>query len=344
MRTEDFKGTWLLGAGLVVLGLVFFSGYLGTSGKPKQIQDELGGYQMIRPNSFAAKFDLSDRAVDRQIKSLDKKSTQTKAKNNNTDKKKSVAQKGDAKKSKKKDKKQLAKRKKGVYMQVVDDSRKGFSGTRGDGVESAKHIQTNYIANTVPAEPVKKQEEPKISIAQWKEILFASPTSSNGMAFLMAYRKGDISSENFFSLSAELLQDERETHKNLSLYLLSAINHGRVFEILVLNATVIPESKREDVLRLLDAFANRDKLNYLARLLIHPEMAVALEATRVLGIAISRAQAVNGQDDRDGRDALAPTVESLSSFLPILQRLSNANNEISPEAQSLYQRIQDLLS
>ena len=79
----------------------------------------------------------------------------------------------------------------------------------------------NYEVVQAPVEPVKPVEEAQVvkkTYEQWKNEIFTAQNKETILKLVAAYRKGDVTAENFQKLATEMLASKDDKMVGLGLY------------------------------------------------------------------------------------------------------------------------------
>jgi hypothetical protein len=209
-----------------------------------------------------------------------------------------------------------------------------------------------------PAEksnPVTTQQDDdkvKMSVAQWRSLLFGQPTAKNGNAFLAAFQSGDVDDASFHQISEELLADSAVDRQTLGFNLLKATPSVKSFTILLNHyQEKTPEPLRTQISDVLRTYGDVSHFAILSKLLYSTDAHVVQSAQSLLAAAIaSRNPQANGNggpsSNNIGRDVRSPrasanaTVAQFNTFVPALRRLITSNDPtVAQQAQSLLDSI-----
>jgi hypothetical protein len=308
-------------------------------------------YDMPRPQAYSKPLDLSGREVKRTIEmpktnrevntaaiaispnKVGMPMAQNLTKKTSPNKKK-VAEK----------KQQLLQRRKLVIVSntAAKKREKGLSRPPESQAQVQQAPFTPQVAEQAP-EVETVPEKGKISAAQWKAFLFREPTSKNVNDFVTAFRRGDLNSDDFYKIVRDLLSNQDQELQSAALIVLTSDNSPQGFEMLVTLQGNVTEQTRSAMASLVEAYAQTTRFSALSRSLLSPIPEVAIEATRLLDLALSNA--IEEENPRELRGlASGATPRSFQVFIPALQRLiATPESPLSGQAQALLEQIQSLL-
>ncbi len=189
----------------------------------------------------------------------------------------------------------------------------------------------------------KQSEEPKLSFAEWRNILLTKPTQQSAYELIKAYRQGDLDAESYYKIVSELLNNSGAEQEEVALYMLSSDSSGRAFALMVAELPTLRETIRPRIKSILDDYAEPTKFSGLAKALYTKEVLVVKEALRLVTLAIQHQDSkVQTNSGRETRGIASPVVDQalFLQFLPGLQRIAVlADVSIGKEAQSLTDKI-----
>jgi hypothetical protein len=204
--------------------------------------------------------------------------------------------------------------------------------------------------NTTAADPMldpqQEEDKGKLSIGQWRSLLFAQPTAKNGGDFLTAFQKGEVDEASFYKISEELFGDNAADRQKLGFDLLKAKPSARAFTILLNHYEKAPDSLRADIASVLKTYGDVSHFSILSKLLYSSDARVVQAAQSLLAqtIATLHTNDNNGQSN-NGRDARSPgstpiAAAQFNGFVPALRRLVTSNDAaVAQQAQALLESI-----
>ncbi|MEZ0391275.1 MAG: hypothetical protein ACAH59_03605 [Pseudobdellovibrionaceae bacterium] len=365
-----------------VMGFSFYamSFALRTSEVPK-VADDLS-YEMPRPQTEGVEYDLSGRIVVRDIRSIEKKKksrasgemtgeavktkedpkkAQAEAKKKEEEEKKKTAEakkkkEEAAKKAKAEQKKkadQIAAQQKATAEAAEKERLAQLKTTHSSDLHEAPAVQqapapvaaldTSPTSNPAAA----ANETPKLSVAQWRALLFGQATVKNANEFLVAYKRGEIDANSFYQISEELLQDAVADRQKMALYILKQDPSVRTFTLLVANyQEKTPEPLKTQVYEVIKSYGEATHFPVLSKVLFSTDSRVLQMATQLLTQTVAKQnqqpQNVSGRDLRGPGSAPIPS-NQFQALLPALRRLvTSENSQIAQQAQALIESIESL--
>jgi hypothetical protein len=202
-------------------------------------------------------------------------------------------------------------------------------------------------ANPVAAAPIE-EEKTKLSIGQWRSLLFNQPTAKHGSEFLAAYQDREVDEAGFYQVTEELMIDNAPDRHKLGMDLLKATPSVKAFTVLLKHHNEkAPEALRTEITAVLKTYGEVSRFPILVKLLYSSELRVVQTAQALLTQTIASMQTNGSQGAQDGRDARAPATpvpaSQLTSFVPALKRLLTSNDAVvAQQAQTLLDSIQSL--
>lgn len=347
---RDFFGRHIIAIGFCAIAA--YSAYLynqvwGSESAARNTQSF--NYEMPRPKAYYGEFDLSGRRINRQVirkETENKAAAAVLAKQQEAAKvaaKQVAAKKATDKDKDKKKKLADAKKKKSQVRVAMVDGAEGM-GFKGESIHSNhQNYQTSYTAPAANAksEGNTKNEEAKISAAQWKALLFAKPTQKNASEFVTAFKKGQVESKDYYGITVELLKDSEADRQKVALFILKADSSVKGFEILVTQHELQGEPLKSEIGTIIQTYATASKLAVLSRALYHSDPVIVKAATDVLEIAVA-AQQNQGQSEGAPESSVNPA--AFNVFVPALRRLATQEDPtLAALAQQLLNSIQAML-
>ena len=264
--------------------------------------------------------------------------------------------------AKKPDPKKTAQNTKGrkpkVSINVVSADKTRMSNFKVTANGSAPDVPMAGFSNSGPAaNPVvavtDDEDKSKLSIGQWRSLLFSQPTAKHGQEFLAAFQSKDIDENGYYQVSEELMIDNAADRHKLGVQLMQAIPSVKAFTVLLKHYNEkTPEPLRTEIAAMLKSYGEVSRFSILVKLLYSNDLRVVQTAQALLTTALATMQANNGGNQgqggpQDGRDARTPATPApttqLNSFVPALKRLLTSNDAtVAQQAQALLDSIQAL--
>jgi hypothetical protein len=355
MDSDNHSKYWFLG----LFGLIVFSCWqLNQSWKNSEILAARPlalevSYEMPRPQAYSKALDLSQRSISRNVQQpqatnrVVNTTAIATAPNKGLPAAQNVAKKTDDKKKKEADKKKQAEAAKKKKFNVMIYSKRSAADKKFERVADAEPYLQSAVykpaAQATPVRPEAQLAKPKITAAQWRNILFTDPSTKNVADFVSAYRRGELNANEFYLIVREMITNQDQEYQSAAIVVLNADNSSQGFEILVTLQAQVTEQTRAAMVSLVESYAQSGKFSALSRSLLSTIPEVAGEATRLLDIALENA--ITEENPRELRGlASGATPQAFQIFVPALQRLiASPESPLSGAAQSLLEQIQALL-
>lgn len=360
LRYEDSYSTpiWI-GVGLVgiVIGVVMLLG--PTSPASRQIMggdDVSYSYEMARLEPEEGPFDLSGRDVQRRKRELEAYQAKKKAalgiaggsgalKNAAKPNVKPVAIKPSA---------AVLAAQAAARMKVdsVGESERyrrmrAAAAAAGGGSSPYNNYPQNYVpqnpgkANTLNAE--KKEEEAKLTPAQWRSLLQVAPTSANVSKLMAARGRGEVDEGVVLDIAKDLLKDSGDERQNAGLSIVERSVSARTFEFMVLDKSEFSQNVQTELQKKIESYGQPARLSFLGAVLgsTNEDKSAVLVALNLIQSAVGEYRKVaSGQITQS---ANAPSLAQLQFFLTTLRRVgSSGDGSVAEQAQSLSTSIAEL--
>lgn len=315
------------------IGYVFYSMLHWSSNRNGKQREEIS-YEMIRTKSdFRTEYSLNDREVEREfINPFEKKKT-----NKNEHGKKSnlvPIKKSNSKVGAKDDKKQSLAKNKGMKVNIVsrDQARSGLTANETDENYNNSYRYSNLSKNV--NNNILPKEDPKLknkttSASGYLEIL-EKPSTELANQLIQAYRKGEVSSEEYYGYIDTLVRSNNPKAQSIGIYL--SYNYATIetFSVVTLSYDQFSDEVKVYADQFLSGFNSQSKLSVLGKALQSENSKIVLKAGEIV---ISGLQKVKkGQNieytGREGRGNNNVTSISYFQFLlPIVQLLTGSNDQ-----------------
>lgn len=341
----------------LVIGAMGFSfQWLSKSWNTKQgnLMNEEISYEMPRPAGFDPAYDLSNRKVIRQFErqaSLENSGVEVLRKPMSPEQKKVADnKKKQTDKKKKETKKQVAKKPK-LTTTVIAAENKNTSGESlstkttqsvGSGFNPANQVQNQNNNQDTP------ESETKLSPAQWLEILLSQPTEENAEKFYQAFKRNEVDSGSFYSISNQLLQDVNSTRQQIGLVILRKdFSVGSFVVLSNFYSEELPADLKAEVTATLAAYGSSSRFSILSQAVNVQSKKAQAQALTVIDNTLDNQPAAPANGVRGTvRDPNVPEyiqARQWQLLLPALQRLSaSADASLAGKAQTLILEIQSL--
>lgn len=344
---------WPIWGLVLVMGFSFYwVAKSWNSGKVIVSADE--SYEMIRPNSFEPRYDLSGRKI---VRSLEK---QRVASNEGPEAlRQPMSPKAPTAPAKIADSKKAAQAKKNnkkssLVTRVIPGNSKPLT---AEAFEKSISGKTSGYSNYYPQTQNKDnqntsaQDTNKVSSAQWRDLLLSSPTVENADKFLAAYKKGEVDAGSFYAISDELLSNADKNRQQAGLQILSKEYSAESFEIMAkhYSSASTPTDLKSGLSTAIQSYGQSSRISILSKSLASSDEVVAEVATEVLSSVVALQGTTQTQGDRGGIRSPGSSSQidksTWQNLLPSLQRLAaSTNTGLAERAQSLIDSIQSLTS
>ncbi len=312
-------------------------------------------YKMARPDQAFSEYTLEGREVDQVYEGL------TPEKKKEIAKKKAAAAKAKAKvaaKKKEDDKKKLTQAKqkqaRDSQLQALTQARQNelkkllenqkAKNQSGD-VSPTYATQVSSPENTVQDDGTGKSK-PKKSYAEWRSLIFSSPTNENIGLFVTAFRKGEVTATELQAMAQDLLDQNDNTLKGLGLAILRSAPSLQSLSQLVHEQANVPAAFQSYVEAALVNYFLPQNITYLKSALQTRDQMLL---SKVLSLLQTNLPRISQNDfsmfNERGRGSVTDVNVSIQSFIvlvPALTTLSSSNDEtgLAGTAQQVLSLIQ----
>jgi hypothetical protein len=354
-----------------VIGVVALAGYwVKKSNSTETLKPEDSfSYEMPRPRSYSADFDISNREIVRNVETAgdevpnekwsitpplplpSPRSDETDGKNPQTrGQEKKAANTQDAKNKKQNN----------SAVRIADtrpDNTLGRSADSSGGSTANGVVSPAYYTNTNPQNQATSgdgnntatDDTPKMSAAQWRSLLMSQPTAANGAQFLTAYKKSSVDASTFYQITTELLTDTAKDRQTLGLNLLQQTPSLRSLTALINSSSQIQDSAlRTQAMTAIAAYAQPANFYVLSQALYSKDLQIIATATQLIGTALANLESVQGQGGQQGSgssSSQAGTPQQFQIFIPGLRDLTSSGDaSVAAQAQNLLKGIEAVSS
>lgn len=350
--------TWGIYGAIVFVALSCY--WLKKSGAPDVMQPEAQAfsYEMPRPSSYSADFDISGRPIIRKTQTVGAKpampvlKTPPAAVSTTPSAAARAAKTAAAKKKADAQKKAALARKNNSSVRIADSQNGSTLGRMAD--LSAGSGQTGVVGGGGYYDPNAGQttannggnnatdDTAKLSASQWRSLLMAQPTAANGAQFVVALKKNAVDSATFYQIATELLTDTAKDRQTLGLSLLQLTPSVRSLTILVNDASQIQDaSLRTQANAVIATYSRPSQFYVLAQALYAKDALVVSTATQLIGSALMATEGTQGQGGSGG----GVTAQQFQIFIPGLRELASSSDaSVASQAQALLNSIQSMSS
>ncbi len=332
METKDW-------AVIFVIALIGFSfWWLNKSWTTEvAINAEEISYEMPRPKAVGAEYDISGRKMvynlteaERRAKAIEKGLVPAPIQDPKTKAQQAAKLAADAKK--KKDAKKTAenaRRKAQLGVRVSDGSTVRDAGLTMNFIPDAKNPTSpgpqQTVDNNNKEEPLPtiKDDDPTKTADQWRALLFNAPkVLKNGVDFYKALQAKEISDDEFYKITGDLLSDTGVDRQKLALFIFKMDSSVRTFTVLVSHYTEqAPQDLRTQIYAILKTYGELPRFSILESLFNSRSSRVVVMASEVLGATIAAQQTVQKEGAGRSPGAAPIPVEKFANFRQILNRL-----------------------
>lgn len=365
METNLTRNERIIAVSAVAVVAVFFAMFLKVNSRTQTTsQFETGSaidYQMARPEHAYSEYTLDGREVDhsfeglpvKQVKdNLIKKKQELIAKQNAENKKKEELKKKQAQAAKVQAQQQQAKQAAQQKSQLVADNSK--ISDSGDDVNSdnSGYVSSQYSANNAAVVTKDdKTEDPAVkkdkkTFAEWRNLLFATPSTENFALFLAAFRKNEVTSEEYYAMAQDLVDQSDAKLKGLGLMALRSVpSLTSLSQLAHLGAASIG-NYQSYVDQSLLAYLAPSNIGYLSQALMTQDKVLKVKTLTLLNVNLtkfSQGDLTGLTDPRNRREGevVVFSMASYRSLVPVLaQLLISQDQELKTLAQQVTSVIQ----
>ena len=319
-------------------------------------------YQMARPEESFSEYSLADRSIDHTYETLAKKAqAQNKNSNKNisadelkklvaknvTPAKKTVAaQKATTPPSaqtKKEEKTAIASNAEAASSDVASD--KNTKNEEPLLETSALDNADKNKADKNPQLPGQKNKNKK-TYAQWRALLISQPTRENVALVVEAYKKNEITLDEYQALSQELVSQADPTVKGIGLLALRSVPSLQSFSQMVHIQNQLSTANQAYVEQAYLTYLQPQNIGVLNQALLTQDKTLILKSLNLLGINLQKyhqGDYTSFVDSRYRRDngSSAISIATYRALLPALTTLSASQDQsLSALAQQVANLIQ----
>lgn len=343
--------------------------YVNRGGKPVD-QFETGisiNYEMGRAEQAYSEYSLDGREWDQTYEALEQKAR--KAKKDKLDKKKAdliAKQTAQAKKqaeikkyqdavSRAKKAQQAAQEQ--IKQKTVQEVQRAAVVQAAASADRVAQQDTNYAGgsfnnsnvtseqNVAQADNDKKSDDKK-SFAEWRAQLFANPTAENLAQFVAAFRKNEVTADEYQAMAQDLISQRDLRYKALGLAALrSAPSLASLSQLVHLDTSTLG-SYASYVGESINAYLQSQNLPYLNQALQTQDKVLVVKSLNLLNDNLEKLNSgdtsviVDPRNRRDGTVAVF-SMQDYSILIPNLMRLAGSQDqELARMAQNASSLIQ----
>lgn len=321
-------------------------------------------YQMARPEESFSEYSLADRSIDHTYEALAKKAqAQNKYSNSNKNisadelkklvaknvtpaKKTAAAQKATTPPSaqtKKEEKTAIASNAEAASSDVASD--KNTKNEEPLLETSALDNADKNKADKNPQLPGQKNKNKK-TYAQWRALLISQPTRENVALVVEAYKKNEITLDEYQALSQELVSQSDPTVKGIGLLALRSVPSLQSFSQMVHIQNQLSTANQAYVEQAYLTYLQPQNIGVLNQALLTQDKTLILKSLNLLGINLQKyhqGDYTSFVDARYRRDngGSAISIATYRALLPALTTLSASQDQsLSALAQQVANLIQ----
>ncbi len=333
----DFK-EWKLELTIVasaVLLLFAMFGLFRTISPASKLEASAIVYEMPRPTSaeMEADFDLANREITREYL---KAQTKGAAPSNMPVAK--IPTKTPAKSDKKKDAAKITQATKPkLTIDIISAAaRKGIaSSDKNQPVRVAFNNQNSRKNVNTPdaaADPKKEDDKKPMTIAEWHQLLFSQPTLANVNKFLAAYKAKEVTPQDYYQVSEELVLSDKPDHQAAGLYAFQAAPNAISFVIIAKNLGKLTPENRSTGQQILLSYSQPQRVGYLSQVLESTDPEVVKQAADTITYGLAQVKKgntspvsrnVRGQETTSA----ATNLQSYGRFLQVFETWQQSGDQ-----------------
>lgn len=361
------KGEKAIALSAVAAVTVFFAAFTQLSKRSKVGStfetDSKINYNMARPDQPYSEYTIEGREIDqfyeglpaserekvmtkRKKELIAKKQAETKKKDDQK-KRQAVAAKQKAAAQARAKQQQLQQAKASAEQVDLKNRLKDF---KDSNLSKNNQNNQNYSAaafnnNQANAQNPEVQPKNKKTFAEWRELIFATPTSESIGQFIAAYRKSEVSVTELQAMATDLLDQEQSQLKGLGLMILRSVPSLASLSQLV-HVENLPQELQSYVDQAYIAYFYPQNLTYLNAALATRDRQLVSKVLNLLNTNLTRLSQgdqsgfIDPRNRRNG-DVGAFSMANFVSLMPNLGALSGSQDaELATLAQQVAALIQ----
>lgn len=326
----------------------------GSKAEPLFTSGTTIDYTMARPEQAYSEYTLEGRELDQSYEGLpqsqkpvqlDKKKKELITKKAAEIKKKEEAKKKQvvqARAQETKIKEQLQNQK---YAEKSRDRSEVKSDSRPVNNVNNQNNGNAVVVAPVPVSDNRTPVKPKKTFTEWRNQLFAAPTSENLALFIAAYRKNDVTATEFQAMAQDLVDQSDIKLKAIGLMALrSAPSLASLSQLVHLPSTALG-SYQSYVEQSIITYLQPQNVQYLNQALATKDKVLVAKSLNLLStnlLKFSQGDLVGLVDPRNRREGEVATF-SMNSFRTLLPILGQLGSSQDPEFSALAQQITALI-
>ena len=329
MNFKNYKYELIFGSGLIALFAALFMNILNWSPKKAGLLSNVS-FEMVRPKSdYRNEYSLKDRAIDREFVNPFKKREQN-AKNEKPQKPKMVpiTKVADSKKSKST---KMEQKKSGLSVNVVprSPSRPIVSSIDSDfnsGYDLSNRQQTQEHAKTQNNIPKQDEEKKKSDFSD----LVSNPTQEKLKEFILAYKQGNITSDEFYAVVEKMLISPNPNAQSMAVYACYTFPSVTSFSVVAENSDSLNAEVKSYANDFLLSYNHQARLQYLGQALQSKNLKVVMKAGEVIISGLQKVKSgsiisYTGRESR-GNNNITST-KSFDFLVPIAETLKKSTDQ-----------------
>lgn len=365
MSMHITKGEKAIALSAVAIVAVFFVAFTQISKRSKVGStfetDSKINYNMARPEQPYSEYTIEGREIDQYYEGLPP-SERAKAM---TKRKKDLIAKKQADTKKKDDQKKrqaVAAKQKAVAQARAKQQQQQqakVSATQEDLKNRLKDFKDetvkrnqgneNYAfanVNNAPAANQNPEVQPKNkkTFAEWRDLIFATPTSDTLGQFIAAYRKSEVSATELQAMATDLLEQDQSQLKGLGLMILRSVPSLASLSQLV-HAENIPQEYQSYVEQTYIAYFYSQNLTYLNAALATRDRLLVTKVLNLLNVNLTRLSQGDQSGFIDPRNRRNGDVSafSMANFVSLMPNLGTLAGSQDAELRTLAQQVAALI-
>lgn len=352
---------------VAAVAITAFIGFFALVNKKSMVEkfnfitDSGINYKMARPDQAFSEYTLEGRELDQVYEGLPPEKKKAIIAKKKADAAKAKAKEAKAKvdaKKKEDDKKKqalAAKQKQANQLQASIQERqsqlkKQLENQRAQSQSTNSNQEAISVQGGAANAPAQDEDankgKPKKTYAEWRSLIFSSPTSENIGQFVTAYRKGEVTATELQAMAQDLLDQNDNTLKGLGLAILRSVPSLQSLSQLVHEQANLPAAYQSYVESALVNYFLAQNVGYLKSALQTRDQMLQ---SKVLSLLQTNLPKINVNDfsmfNERGRGSVSDVNVTMQSFVvlvPALTSLSSTNDEsgLAATAQQVLSLIQ----
>lgn len=360
------KGEKALALSAVAVVAVFFVAFTQLNKRSKIDStfetDSKINYNMARPEQPYSEYTIEGREIDQYYEGLPpaerakamtkrkkdliaKKQAETKKKDDQK-KKQAVAAKQKAAAQARAKQQQQQQAKLSATQEDLKNKLKDFKDSDTTKRNQANENYTVANVNNTPAANQTPEVQPKNkkTFAEWRDLIFATPTSDTLGQFIAAYRKSEISATELQAMATDLLEQEQSQLKGLGLMILRSVPSLASLSQLV-HVQNLPQEYQSYVDQTFIAYFYPQNLTYLNAALATRDRQLVTKVLNLLNVNLTRLSQgdqsgfVDPRNRRNGEVAAF----SMANFVTLMPNLGTLATSQDAELATLAQQVSALI-